>query len=227
LPRRATTDLFELPNTGDNSLLTIGPRYRPPISDDLILSVRHHTTGDGRSVLLGRAQVREVLDWLTAWYEHGWPGVARTEGPTTADVIEHYRDIAVRERIRADHERIDAHRLLHAAIALVPADCRSQDLDEAALDQGRVWKRLDRERDHLEHVRRGLVQGLCDIEFSTTGSADALRKAAGNLLRRVNKPFTGEVNDAEAADTPLYRWPRRVTAAELLPTRDSTATPSP
>jgi hypothetical protein len=178
-------------------------------------------------VLLGRAQVREVLDWLATWHEHGWTGVARTEGPTTADVIEHYRDIALRERLRADHERIDAHRLLHAAIALIPADCRSQDLDDAALEQARIWTRLDRERDHLEQVRRGFVQGLCDIQDSSTGSADALRKAAGALLHRVNKPWTGEVSDTEAADTPLYHRPRRVTAADLLPAPDPTATPSP
>ncbi|GLI03709.1 hypothetical protein [Phytohabitans aurantiacus] len=211
--------MFELHNIGDNSALAIGPRHRPALSDDLVLSVRHRTTGDGRSLLLSRAQTREVLDWLAAWYEHGWAGVPRQEGPTSADVIEHYDRIAVRERIRADHERIDAHRLLHAAIALVPAGCRSQDLDEVALAQARVWARIEKERDHLEQIRRTLVQGLHEIVHSTTPSADALRKAAARLLK-VNKPWVGEVSDAEATDTPLYDRRRLVVAADLLPARD-------
>lgn len=219
LSSRATTDLFELHNIGDNNVLTIGPRYRPALSDDLVLSVRHRTTGGGRSVLLSRAQTLEVLDWLGAWYEHGWAGVPRAEGPTSADVIEHYARAAVREQIRADHERIDAHRLLHAAIALLPPGSRSQDLDDVALDQGRIWARIANERDHLETLRRTLVLGLREIQQSTTASADALRKAAGRLLK-ANKPFTGHISDADAADTPLYRWPRRVTAADLLPPPD-------
>ncbi|ROO62998.1 hypothetical protein EDC02_5007 [Micromonospora sp. Llam0] len=220
IPSRASTNRFELHNVG-NTLLTVGPRHHPPLSDDLVLAVGHRTyfQSSSRSVLATRAQVRELLDWLSAWYEHGWDGVPRKEGPTTADVVEHYHDIAIRERIRADHERIDAHRLLDAAIALIPADTRSQDLDDVALAQGRIWARLQKKHDHLEHIRRTLVQGLWEIEHSTTASADALRKAATRLLK-ANKPFTGDVSDAEAADTPLYRHPRRVTAADLLPTRD-------
>lgn len=220
LSSRATTSRFELHNVG-NSMLIVGPRHHRPLSDDLVLAVGHRTyfESSSKSVLLSRAQVRELLDWLGAWYEHGWAGVPREEGPTTADVVEHYHDVAIRERIRADHERIDAHRLLHAAIALLPADSRSQDLDDAALDQGRIWARISKERDRLEHIRCVLVQGLCEIKFSTTPSADALRTAAGRLLK-ANKPFTGDVSDAEAADTPLYRHPRRVTVADLLPARD-------
>jgi hypothetical protein len=115
------TAVFELHNTSNN-MLTVGPRLRTPITDDLVLAMQHPTYGDSsrRSVLLSRPQVRELLDWLTTWYEHGWHGVRRAERPTSADIIEHYRDIAVRERLRADHERIDAHRLLHAAVALHP-----------------------------------------------------------------------------------------------------------
>ncbi|RSM65269.1 hypothetical protein DMB66_17250 [Actinoplanes sp. ATCC 53533] len=202
-------------------MLIVGPRHHRPLSDDLVLAVGHRTyfASSSKSVLLSRAQVHELLDWLSTWYEHGWAGVPREEGPTTADIVEHYHDVAIRERIRADHERIDAHRLLHAAIALLPPDSRSQDLDDAALDQGRIWARLQKEHDRLEEIRRGLVQGLCEIKFSTTPSADALRKAVGKLLE-VNKLWSGDISDAEAADTPLYRHPRRVTAADLLPARD-------
>ncbi|MDG4795028.1 hypothetical protein [Micromonospora sp. WMMD1082] len=219
LSRRASTSRFEVHNVG-NTMLTVGPRHHPPLSDDLVLAVGHRSyfQSSSRSVLLTRAQVRELLDWLNAWYEHGWDGVPREEGPTTADVVEHYHDIAIRERIRADHERIDAHRLLHAAIALIPAGYRSQDLDEVALAEGRAWMRLQKENDHLEGIRRALVQGLWEIEQSTTPSADALRNAATRLLK-ANKPFSGEVSDAEAADTPLHRHPRLVTAADLLPPR--------
>ncbi|MDG4834175.1 hypothetical protein O7627_33460 [Solwaraspora sp. WMMD1047] len=202
-------------------MLTVGPRHHRPLSDDLVLAIGHRTyfQSSSRSVLLTRAQVRELLDWLSAWYEHGWDGVPREEGPTTADIVEHYHNAAIRERIRADHERIDAHRLLQAAIALIPADCRSQDLDEVALDQGRIWTRLQKERDHLEGTRQALVEGLWEIEHSTTPSADVLRTAAARLLK-ADKPFTGQVSDAEAADTPLHHRPRLVAAADLLPTRD-------
>lgn len=220
LSSRASTSRFELHNVG-NSMLTIGPRHHPSLSDDLVLAVGHRTyfASSSRSVLLSRSQVRELLDWLSAWYEHGWDGVPRDEGPTTADIVEHYHDTAIRERIRTDHERIDAHRLLDAAIALVPAGCRSHDLDDVALEQGRAWARLQKEHDRLEDIRRALVQGLCEIEQSTTPSADALRKAAGHLLK-ANQPFTGGISDAEAADTPLYERTRLVTAAGLLPARD-------
>jgi hypothetical protein len=197
-------------------VLTIGPRHRRPTSDDLVLSVRHRTTGDPRSVLLSRAQVRELLDWLAGWYEHGWAGVRREEGPTSADIIGHFEDIAIRERIRADHERADAHRLLHAAIALIPAGHRSHDLDDIALAQGRAWARLTKQRDRLEQIRCNYIQGLTDIQYATTASADALRTAAGRLADRA-KLWDGDVSDDEAADTPLYNRARLVTAEQLLP----------
>lgn len=149
-------------------------------------------------------------------------GCAPRRRPTSADVIEHYRNIAVRERIRADHERIDAHRLLHAAIALVPAGTRSDDLDAVALDQGRAWVRLQQERDRLEEIRRGLVHGLSEMQHARNASADQLRAAAGRLLR-LNKPGEREVDDADAADTPLYDRQRLVTAADLLPSAADSA----
>jgi hypothetical protein len=215
----ARTARFELHETGGNDVLLLSPRHLPPLTDDLVLAVQHRTYGESsrRSILMSRAQTGELLAWLGAWWEHGWPGVPRVEGPTSADVIEHYRDIAVRERIRADHERIDAHRLLHAAVALVPPGCRSDDLDAIALDQGRAWVRLQQERDRLEEIRRGLVHGLSEMQHARNASADQLRAAAGRLLR-LNKPGGGEVDDADAADTPLYDRQRLVTAADLLPT---------
>lgn len=227
-PNPARTARFELHETGGNDVLLLGPRHLPPITDDLVLAVQHRTYGDSsrRSILMSRAQTGELLDWLSAWWENGWAGVPHTEGPTSADVIEHYRDIAVRERIRADHERLDAHRLLHAAIALVEPGCRSEDLDAVALKQGRAWVRLQQERDRLEEIRRGLVQGLCELQHTNNASADQLRAAAGRLLR-LNKPGCGEVADADAADTPLYDRQRLVTAAGLLPSEADTAVPAP
>ena len=225
----ARTARFELHETGGNDVLLLGPRHLPPISDDLVLSVQHRTYGESsrRSILMSRAQTGELLQWLSAWWERGWAGVPRAEGPTSVDVIEHYRNIAVRERLRADHERIDAHRLLHAAIALAPPGSRSHDLDAIALEQGRAWVRLQHERDRLEEVRRGLVQGLGDLQDASNASADQLRAAAGRLLR-LNKPGSGEVDDADAADTPLYDRQRLVTAADLLPGAANTpATASP
>ncbi len=130
--------------------------------------------------------------------------------------LEHYRNIAVRERIRADHERLDAHRLLHAAIALVAPGSRSEDLDAVALEQGRAWVRLQQERDRLEEIRRGLVQGLCELQAASNASADQLRAAAGRLLR-LNVPGSGQVDAADAADSPLYDRQRLVIAADLLP----------
>ncbi|WP_328463580.1 hypothetical protein OHA21_38315 [Actinoplanes sp. NBC_00393] len=222
-PNPARTARFELHETGGNDVLLLGPRHLPPLTDDLVLAVQHRTYGDSarRSILMSRAQTGELLAWLGAWWENGWPGVPRTEGPTSTDVIEHYRAIAVRERLRADHERLDTHRLLHAAIALAPPGARSAHLDAIALEQGRVWVRLQRERDRLEEIRRGLVNGLCELQAATSATADELRAAAGRLLR-LNKPGSGEVDDTDAAETPLYDRQRLITAADLLPsTADS------
>ena len=219
---------LELHETGGNDVLLLGPRHQRPCTDDLVLSVQHRTYGDSsrRSILLSRAQAGELLQWLSAWYEHGWDGVARTEGPTSADVIEHYRDIAVRERLRADHERVDAHRLLHAAIALVPPDYRSEDLDAVALEQGRAFVRLDRERDRLDQIRCALVLGLVTLHHATTATADQLRTAADRLLK-ANRLGAVQVSDADAADSPLYDPQRLVIAAGLLPSATTTSSVPP
>ncbi|GAA4595832.1 hypothetical protein BJY16_001807 [Actinoplanes octamycinicus] len=44
-PNTARPARFEAPRTGGNVLL-LGPRHRPPLSDDLTLLVQHHTTPD-------------------------------------------------------------------------------------------------------------------------------------------------------------------------------------
>jgi hypothetical protein len=227
-PDTARLARFELHQTGGNHVLLLGPRHRPPLSDDLVLAVQHRTyaASSRRSILMSRAQTGELLRWLTTWYEHGWEGVPRIEGPTSADVIEHYRNIAVRERLRADHERIDAHRLLHAAIALIPAGHRSGDLDAVALEQGRAWVRLQADRDRLEQVRLAMVHGLHEIQHATSASAGRLRAAAARLLR-VNTPDTTPIDDAAAADTPLYDRQRLVTAVDLLPGNAAAPTKEP
>ncbi len=213
---------LELHESGGNDVLLLGPRHQRPCTDDLVLGVQHRTYGNSsrRSIVLSRAQAGELLQWLTAWYEHGWDAVPRTEGPTSADVIEHYRAVAVRERIRADHERLDAHRLLHAAIALVPPGCRSEDLDAVALEQGRALVRLDRERERLDQIRAALAIGLVTLQHATTATADQLRTAAGRILK-ANRSEPVQVSDSDAADSPLYDRQRLVTAADLLPTTTS------
>jgi hypothetical protein len=64
----------------DNTVLRVGPRHTTPVSDDLVLSVRHRTTGDGRSALLTRPAVTGLRDWLNRWLAEGWDGVHRQCG---------------------------------------------------------------------------------------------------------------------------------------------------
>lgn len=89
----------------DNTVLTAGPRHARPGTDDVVLSVRHTGVGTGRSILLSRAQAREVRDWLDQWLEHGWPGVPQVEGPSNADVITHFQEIALRAQRDLDRLR--------------------------------------------------------------------------------------------------------------------------
>ncbi|MFY1674023.1 hypothetical protein ACN27G_29400 [Plantactinospora sp. WMMB334] len=49
--------------------------------------------------------------------------------------------------------------------------------------------------------------------------------AVGRLLR-LNKPGSGEVDDADAADAPLCDRQRLVTAADLLPSAADSAVPA-
>jgi hypothetical protein len=120
----------------------------------------------GRSVLLSRAQVEDLHDWLSRWLAKGWDGVPPVQGPTSADIIEHYRDIAVRERVRADHERINGDRQLAAALSLIPAEIRSDqpELEAIAAQQATEWQHLRADADRGEQARLRFVTGLHQIE---------------------------------------------------------------
>lgn len=189
---------------GFNTVLLVGPCHDRPLSDDVVLSVRHRTYDQGRSVLLSRARVRELRDWLDRWLADGWPGVPREEGPTSSDVIVHYREIAVRERIAADRARCDAARVVDAALALIPPVRRGADLAAIAAEQSAVWHRLQGERDTLEETRCRFVRALHDIEWAPAGvTADQMRKAAATALDRHNKTQAKE--PLPETDAPVYQ----------------------
>lgn len=157
---------FELHQVGTRTMLALAPRGTAIGTDEVHVGIgayRYDTYG--KSVLLSRAQVRDLHAWLGAWLAEGWPGVAPQEGPTNADVIEHYRDVASRERIAADHERIRVGRLLAAALTLIPAEARAGEPDLAAIanDEAAAWKRLQDDADRGENARRIFVQGLHEI----------------------------------------------------------------
>ena len=59
-----------------------------------------------RSIVLAPAQVAEVRDYLDGWLadrSHAVPA-----GPSTADVVTHYREVAMREKLAADRARREA-----------------------------------------------------------------------------------------------------------------------
>lgn len=205
MPRNsgAATDRYELHETSGYSMLGIGPTHHPPLSDTLVIAVRHRSGYGGRSILASRAQVRELVDWLTRWLEHGWPGVPRAEGPTSVDVIEHYRDIAVRERIAADRVRREAGRQVDAALALIPAGRRSVDLEQVAKEQGTLWHQLTARADALETTRVQFVAALVRMSQATGATADQLRAAARKTLDRYNHP-PGKPMPDPVPDPPIY-----------------------
>jgi hypothetical protein len=166
----------------NTNVLVIGSRYRPSITDDLVIQVGHRNGYAERSVVASRTQVRELVDWLTRWLDQGWPGVRREEGPTSSDVIEHYQRTARRAQIDLDHTRADCFRLQNAALALIPPDQRDTDLEQVAKAQGEYYSRLNAERDALEATRCRLVQALHNIQWARSATADQLRKAAGKVL---------------------------------------------
>lgn len=188
---------------GSNHVLRLGPRSDRPSTDDVVLAVGHRTYGGGSSVLLARAGVRKLRDWLTTWLDQGWPGVPAVEGPTDVDVIIHYQEIAVRERIAADRARCEAARMVDAALALIPPEHRSADLAAIAAEQSRHWHRLSGERDALEGIRRHLVMDLLDIHHATGASADQLRRAAATALDRHNR--TQPKGPLPETDAPVYQ----------------------
>jgi len=70
-------DMFEDRDGAANGVLRVGPRHTRPVTDDLVLSVRHRTTGDGRSFLLDKDKAVQLRDWLSRWLDEGWDGVRR------------------------------------------------------------------------------------------------------------------------------------------------------
>ena len=148
-------------------MLAVAPRGVAIGTDELHIGIGGAVYDTyGKSVLLSRAQVEDLHDWLSRWLAEGWDGVPPMQGPTSADIIEHYRDVAVRERVRADHERIDGARRLAAALSLIPAEIRSDqpELEAIAAQQATEWQHLQADADRGEHTRLTFITGLHQIE---------------------------------------------------------------
>lgn len=158
---------LELHQVGTRTMLAVAPRGVTIGTDELHIGIGGAVYDTyGRSVLLSRAQVEDLHDWLSRWLAEGWDGVPPVLGPTSADIIEHYRELAVRERVRADHERIDGGRRLAAALSLVPAEVRSDqpELEAIAAQQATEWRHLQADADRGEHARLTFLTGLHQIE---------------------------------------------------------------
>jgi len=181
--------------------LRLGPRHKTPISDDAVLTVGYHS-GNDKSVLLTRARAAELRDWLNVWLEQGWAGVPQVDGESTADVIDHFRNIAVRYQIERDHARADAAREVDAALALIPAELRTVDLVKVAAEQSLQWARLQAERDALENFRLACVSLVFDIDEARAATADDIRKALHRFLDRHNHPEPKM--PAVVSDAPIY-----------------------
>ncbi|GAA2346627.1 hypothetical protein GCM10010170_033540 [Dactylosporangium salmoneum] len=124
------------------------------------------------------------------------------DGESTADVIDHFRDIAVRYQIERDRARTDAAREIDAALALIPAELRTVDLVKVAEEQSRHWARLQGERDALENFRLACVSLIFDIDKAGQISADDIRKALHRFLDRHNHPEAKM--PAVVPDAPIY-----------------------
>lgn len=158
---------LELHQIGTRTMLAVAPRGVAMGTDELHIGIGGAVYDTyGKSVLLSRAQVEDLHGWLTRWLAEGWDGVAPVQGPTSADIIEHYRDIAVRERTRADHERIDGGRWLAAALSLIPAEILSDQpaLEAIASEQASEWQHLQDDADRGEQARLIFITGLHQIE---------------------------------------------------------------
>jgi hypothetical protein len=55
--------------------LSVSGRHVKPITDELLFSVQHRTTGGKRSVILSRQVVQELVIALQDWLAIGWSGV--------------------------------------------------------------------------------------------------------------------------------------------------------
>lgn len=192
----------------------LGPRHKTPISDDAVLTVGYHS-GSDKSVLLTRARAAELRDWLNVWLEHGWAGVPQVDGESTADVIDHFRDIAIRYQIERDHARTDAAREVAAALALIPAELRTVDLVKVAAEQSLHWARLQAERDALEGFRLACISLVFEIEQAKSATADQIRKALDKFLDRHNHPKPKM--PAVVPDAPIYDMEQLSLFADVAP----------
>lgn len=59
-----TPTTLQLRGTDPNLILLLGPRHTTPITDDVIMSVSHRTTGGSIGVLLEPADVERLSLWL-------------------------------------------------------------------------------------------------------------------------------------------------------------------
>ncbi|MER7278363.1 hypothetical protein ABT369_28380 [Dactylosporangium sp. NPDC000244] len=181
--------------------LRLGPRHKTPISDDAVLTIGYHS-GSDKSVLLTRARATKLRDWLNVWLEHGWEGVPQEDGQSTADVIDHFRDIAIRYQIERDRARTNAAREIDAALALIPAELRTVDLVKVAEEQSRHWAQLQAEVDALESFRLACVSLIFEIDQAGDIGADVIRKALHKFLDRHNHPKAKML--AVVPDAPIY-----------------------
>jgi len=187
---------LELHQIGTRTMLAVAPRGVAIGTDELHIGIGGAVYDTyGRSVLLSRAQVEDLHDWLSRWLAEGWDGVPPMQGPTNADIIEHYRDIAVRERVRADHERIAGDRRLAAALSLIPAEIRSDqpELEAIAAQQATEWQHLQADADRGEQARLTFITGLHQIE-----EALDRRAAQRTLGQAIDDPetFLGQIRNA-------------------------------
>jgi hypothetical protein len=157
---------LELQQIGNRTMLTAAPRGVALGTDEVHIGIGTAAYDVyGKSVLLSRPQVRELHAWLTRWLAEGWHGVPPVHGPTSADVVEHYRDVAVRERVEADQQRRRAGQRLDAALSLIPADILADQPELAAIaaEHADEWRHLQHDRDRAEQARLTFVTGLHEI----------------------------------------------------------------
>lgn len=182
--------------------LKLGPRHNPPLSDDAVLTVGYHSGGD-KSVLLSRARATELHEWLGTWLERGWDGVKQEAGESTADVIDHFRQIAIRYQLDRDHARTDAAREVDAALALIPAELRTVELAKVAAAQSEVWHRRQARIDGLERFRLAIVMLAHDLSGARGLTVEQALKALDKTVDKYNHP---KVDDAKlpTTDAPVY-----------------------
>lgn len=193
-------------------VLSMGPRSARP-DDTLVASIGHTGGYSRRAILLTRAQVAELHEFTTKWLAEGWPGVPQVEGRSTADVVRHFRDIAVRYQVEADHARSDTIRQVDAALALIPADRRSVDLAVVAKAQSEMWRRLQTERDDLEELRLawlGAMWAVAELSDAVFAKPEAGAKVRAHIRKMIDRQDrilsdrSGRAPKGDPPDAPMY-----------------------